>query len=1290
MFKVKMFQILFLHSLLGCILTDHETPYSLKMRLKEIEDRKVKLKIGALMPKGSNEEEFIYQRFVQQGSVLFSNAQNYSVELIQRKTTCRETELSEETSRMIYVDEVDMIFGPHCSSDPCRRVMEAADYHGRATITYHCDDASFLGIEHYLSVFPETKKHPQDVVKVFKAIMDVYTWKYLGILYSRENRVAHNTTATGLTQSGISVSSFSIETYGINYASLFDDVKENARVLLFLCSSRELIRILDYFQKQITHSSDKGSSEMDEAQWAIFTLDYHLEEISQPPPLIVDVKRAMDGVLNIRAKESKDYKNRQKYHDINQRAKDSYGTKKSSKWDDYFSDASYMYDSFWIYKNALDSLIEQKKEIAIQHYLRENKFEEFFDLNNITLEEYQEFIEWNVSRFDEEESVHLHETESPGTTSTTPLPSNGNSSLLNITTNGNLTAPLNNTTTSNITTGRTSPTAVTNSTLPTNSTPTTTTQTTTPKYMRWLQHQWRFNETWTPFINETETPDTPEWYLNNNTLPDIDIIGVLSNISYEELLKNTSQIIKEMKISNFTGLSGKIDFDTWGFRTSEFIMENIVGNVTTTSIEFNEESTTAVGMIWYGGYLKEPKDIPKCGFTEICEGSDWTLTIIMGCIVGVLFVCFMAYRAYKMQKYENDIHSKDSIVRFKDLTTNIVLPHATLVDIIEKKGEMNPITNVYRLDVFYNGNRLMLKKLPKTGLFMDRNILMELKHLRDLNAPNINKFRGVTNMQPNICFLHDFCAKGSLYDILSKEDVQLDWDFKHTFINDIATGMLAIHDSPIKSHGHLTSKNCLVNHRWVIEIGDFGLTNFRKPDDFERKTETDSEYEHKRCVDLLWTAPENLTLPEKMSRAGDVFSFGIIVSEIINQQPPYTEREEMQPHEIIHYIRKRCIPPFRPHVTLKIGLNEKLVELMKSCWSENPDLRPTFRQVRPITKQIRGNKVEIIDNMISMMEKYTRGLEKSVKEGTDVLHKERNKNNEFLYKTLPKPIGDAILKEGGQAVEHYDIPDQGLLMVTVHEFTRLGYPAAQCIDILNDFHKLVEKVLVNFRNVYRLYTFREEIMFCSGVQGFTTESTSQDLLSVAIKIANARDLFPWRHIRNRKLHLRITLHGGPGVGIVIGNKVPTFCSLGNHYEVIKVLNLNSPEEKIIMTEEFRKQVKLIPDQVMKSSVEILVSTYIGKVKPEVIYRAANARNYDKDQENRDLAKLSKKLPYEIPAPRLTSSEENEDEVVKHMDVASNIETMFEKWHRLEKEKKEKERARGRIILSPLPDKESTS
>ena len=638
--------------------------------------------------------------------------------------------------------------------------------------------------------------------------------------------------------------------------------------------------------------------------------------------------------------------------------------------------------------------------------------------------------------------------------------------------------------------------------------------------------------------------------------------------------------------SFISGLSGEIVFDGLGFRVPSVLVENINGNKSFQVYNYKEIFQNS-DVLWYGGYKQAPKDIPECGFDEVCKGTDWRLTIIMSAIAGFVFICFMAYRWYKTQKYENDVMSKDSILRFKDLTTNIIIPRATLEQIILEKGQLNPNTGVYRLNVWYEGKSLMLKKLPKSDVFVDRKVLMELKHLRDLRHPNINSFRGVTTTSPNVCILHDYLPKGSLYDILSKEDVQLDWDFKHTFISDLANGMYAIHESPIKIHGHLTSKNCLLNHRWVIEIGDFGLTEFSKKD--ERQTKPSKEDDHKRCEDLLWTAPENLTLPVRSSKAGDVYSFGIIVSEIINRLPPYSEREEMQSHEIIHYVRKRCIPPFRPHVSLKIGLDNRLVNLMHSCWSESPEDRPTFRQIKPIAKQIRGNKVEIIDNMISMMEKYTGELEKTVKEGTNVLIRERSKNHEFLYRSLPKPLGDAII-QGTNEIVPYDIPEHGLLMITIHEFTKLGYSAAQCIDILNDFYKLVEKVLLQHRNVYMLYAYREEIMISSGTQGYSPEATPQDLLTIAIKIANARGIFPWRHIRNKRLHLRITLHCGPGIGAVVGNKVPTFCVLGNHYEVIKVVNMNSPEEKITMTMEFRNQVKLVRQDVMKSTAELLVCT----------------------------------------------------------------------------------------------------
>ena len=74
-----------------------------------------------------------------------------------------------------------------------------------------------------------------------------------------------------------------------------------------------------------------------------------------------------------------------------------------------------------------------------------------------------------------------------------------------------------------------------------------------------------------------------------------------------------------------------------------------------------------------------------------------------------------------------------------------------------------------------------------------------------------------------------------------------------------------------------------------------------------------------------------------------------------------------------------------------------------------------------------------------------------------MLLKERSKNHEFLYKSLPKPVGDAII-EGKMEIVPYDVPEQALLMITIHHFTQLGYTPEQNIDILNDFYKLVEKV----------------------------------------------------------------------------------------------------------------------------------------------------------------------------------------------------------------------------------------
>ncbi len=94
--------------------------------------------------------------------------------------------------------------------------------------------------------------------------------------------------------------------------------------------------------------------------------------------------------------------------------------------------------------------------------------------------------------------------------------------------------------------------------------------------------------------------------------------------------------------------------------------------------------------------------------------------------------------------------------------------------------------------------------------------------------------------------------------------------------------MCYLHGSPLGSHGHLKSSNCLVDSRWIVKISGTGLSDFR--------TNPESEFAVHR--DLLWTAPELLRMDERErpkygTQKGDVYSFAIILQEIAFRAMPF-------------------------------------------------------------------------------------------------------------------------------------------------------------------------------------------------------------------------------------------------------------------------------------------------------------------------------------------------------------------------------------------------------------------
>jgi len=183
-----------------------------------------------------------------------------------------------------------------------------------------------------------------------------------------------------------------------------------------------------------------------------------------------------------------------------------------------------------------------------------------------------------------------------------------------------------------------------------------------------------------------------------------------------------------------------------------------------------------------------------------------------------------------------------------------------------------------------------------------------------LNHPNVVQFIGAVTEPSNLCIITQFCARGSLADLLLDDSIEMSFARKLKFALDAAKGMLYLHNSnPVILHRDLKSDNLLVAMDWTVKVGDFGLTRFLS--EKNKMTQVGTP---------MWMAPEIITGKQYTEKA-DVYAFGIILWEILTRAEPYDDKEPMQ--IVIEVVRDDLRP------TIPEGLkNSPLVPLMKDCW----------------------------------------------------------------------------------------------------------------------------------------------------------------------------------------------------------------------------------------------------------------------------------------------------------------------------------------------------------------------
>ncbi|KAL0334050.1 UNVERIFIED_CONTAM: Serine/threonine-protein kinase CTR1 [Sesamum angustifolium] len=205
--------------------------------------------------------------------------------------------------------------------------------------------------------------------------------------------------------------------------------------------------------------------------------------------------------------------------------------------------------------------------------------------------------------------------------------------------------------------------------------------------------------------------------------------------------------------------------------------------------------------------------------------------------------------------------------------------------------------------------------------------------LADLHHPNVVAFYGVVLDGPDgsVATVTEYMVNGSLRNALQKSERNLDKRKRLLIGMDVAFGMEYLHGKNIV-HFDLKSDNLLVNlrdpHRPICKVGDLGLS----------KVKCHTLISGGVRGTLPWMAPELLNGSSSLvSEKVDVFSFGIVMWELLTGEEPYAD---LHYGAIIGGIVSNTLRPPVPETC-----DPDWRALMERCWSSEPSERPNFTEI---------------------------------------------------------------------------------------------------------------------------------------------------------------------------------------------------------------------------------------------------------------------------------------------------------------------------------------------------------
>lgn len=246
------------------------------------------------------------------------------------------------------------------------------------------------------------------------------------------------------------------------------------------------------------------------------------------------------------------------------------------------------------------------------------------------------------------------------------------------------------------------------------------------------------------------------------------------------------------------------------------------------------------------------------------------------------------------------------------------------------------------------------------------DVLLELRH------PNLVLFMGATTLSRPLTMVSELCEGGTLFQLLHNQpSLRLSWAQRLKAVVDTAKGMNFLHRRRVV-HRDLKSLNLLLASKvsssedlpWV-KISDFGLSRHLPAHAQVAADASGGGVVGSRCSfpaefcasmmtgglgTCLWMAPEVLSGSICYNEKVDVYSYGIVLFEILCRRVPFDGSGLQEPIAVAVAVSAgrrpdtRCVPADCPL---------ELRKAMECCWVQEPERRPPFDQILEKLKNVR-------------------------------------------------------------------------------------------------------------------------------------------------------------------------------------------------------------------------------------------------------------------------------------------------------------------------------------------------